>query len=367
MLAALVLALGAPAFIRPAEPPREDPAFFVAFHVLLDPPGFFEYLPRETAAPAVEDGGARVWAGTRDGSVWCIDRGRVRWHSRVAGSVVAGPTYVAEPLETLYVSTAGGELVSLNAVTGAKRWTYLAKEELLTAPVVSGGAVYAQSSAGTIFSVDASTGKFRWKQSREATGTFTIRGEARPHVHGDAVYAAFDDGHALALNASDGTVRWDAAVAPTGEYVDLDGAAEADGNLYVAGFSTGVTALEEATGNPAWKSAFPTAHRLALVGTRVVASGVGEVRAFARRNGRLEWTFKTGGHPAPALGPPAGSGDDVVVPIEGGALLFLDAATGRLRAAFDPGTGFAGRATVVGNALFAISNGGELYGLGLLP
>jgi hypothetical protein len=57
----------------------------------------------------------------------------------------------------------------------------------------------------------------------------------------------------------------------------------------------------------------------------------------------------------------------VLVGIEQGPLLAVDATTGRARGAFDPGSGFSGGPLVVPGGAFIVSNAGVLFGLGLIP
>ncbi len=363
---AIALAALGCACLPATTPPTRDTAFYIGTTTSLNPPGLLEYKPRETALPATESGGDRVWAGTRDGHVFALRNGRQLWNKELDGAVLGGVTY-DETLETIYVGTGGGTLYALNAVTGEGRWSYVAHEEIMTAPTVAEGAVYVQSSAGTLFAVDQATGAFRWKHTREPTGTFSIRGEARPVAHGDLVYGAFADGHVEAFAAADGSVRWDKAVVPAGDYVDVDALVLKDGVLYAAAYSKDVVALNPATGEVNWRAALLGASRIAGDGPRLIAVGTGEIQGLRRRDGKVLWSYKLPGAAPPFATSPVVVEDTAVVSIDGGALLFLDAVTGQLRDAFDPGAGFSAPVAALGRALFVVSNGGVLYGLGLLP
>jgi hypothetical protein len=57
----------------------------------------------------------------------------------------------------------------------------------------------------------------------------------------------------------------------------------------------------------------------------------------------------------------------LLVSADRGPLLIVDEQTGEARGAFDPGSGFSMPVLAVPGAAYALSNGGALYSLGLLP
>src|SRR5438067_398611 len=84
-----------------------------------------------------------------------------------------------------------------------------------------------------------------------------------------------------------------------------------------------------------------------------------------RRTGAVTWRVSLGNDRyATAAG---ATGGLLLVGIEQGPLLAVDATTGRARGAFDPGSGFSGGPLVVSGGAFIVSNAGVLFGLGLLP
>jgi outer membrane protein assembly factor BamB len=368
MLAAILLSFAwAPGSHAPAQPAPaalRDRAFFVGEMVRLIRPDRIAFRPRETATPVLDESGTRLYIGTSDGFVRCRFRGDDAWVWKAGGSILAAP-YLAG--ETLYVPAADGKLTALNRITGEVRWETDVHEELTTTPVLADDKIFVSSSEESVTAIEAKTGKLLWKFHRDAPPGFTIRGNARPQVAHKTVFAGFADGTVAALDPADGVAKWTRAVSGTGDYLDIDdiAAPEDDSRVYAASVRAGVVALDAETGNPAWTTALPGANRLLVDGPRLYASGRGALVALGRSKGAVLWRVLLGNDRyATSAGAMSGL---VLVGIERGPLLAVDATTGRSRGGFDPGSGFSAGPLVVPGGAFVISNAGVLFGLGLLP
>src|SRR5216684_1790654 len=330
MLAAAVLAFAFAPFshgpLARGAPPHGEKAFFVGDMARLVPQHELPYQPRETAAPVLDDAGS-----------------------------------------PLYVASADGKLTALNRITGEVRWSSDLHEELTTTPTLSGGRVYVMSSEESVTGVDAETGKSVWKFHRDPPAGFTIRGNARPRVSHGTVFAGFADGSLVALGPADGVARWVRALSGTGDYLDVDDlqAPEEDPNVYAASIKAGVVAVDAASGNPVWTAPLPGANHVLVDGPRVYASGKGALVALGRSNGKVLWKLSLGNDRYAT--PAAVSGGLVLVALDRGPLMAVDAVTGRTRGAFDPGSGFSGAPLAIPGAAFIVSNAGVLFSLGLLP
>ena|SRR5438105_66960 len=367
MLAAVVLAFAfAPLSHAPQrQPPAEgEKAFFVGDMVHLVRQQELPFQPRQTATPVLDDPGSRLYVGTNDGYVRCRFHGRNVWTWHAGGSVLAAPLL---DRDTLYVSSADGKLTALNRITGEVRWVADVHEELTTTPTLSDGRLYVMSSEESITAVDAETGKSVWKFHRDPPGGFTIRGNARPVVAHGSVFAGFADGSVVALGSADGVAKWVRAVSGTGDYLDVDdlAAPAGDDRVYAASSKAGVVALDATTGNPTWTAPLPGANHLLVDGPRVYASGKSALVALGRGDGKLLWKTSLGNDKYAT--PAAATGGLLVLAIERGPLIAVDALTGRTRGAFNPGSGFSAGPLVIPGAAFAISNAGVLFSLGLIP
>jgi outer membrane protein assembly factor BamB len=367
----MILALLAFSFMPTGHAPRphedatppEKPYYLAEMRrvVALDTMGF---NPSETATPVLDEAQTRMYVSTHDGYVRCRFRGKDAWIFKLNGSVLAAPVIDGE---TLFVAGGDGVVYSLNRFTGEVRWQVDLNEELTTSPTVSGGRVFVMSSAQSITVLDEKDGKRLWKYHRDSPGGFTIRGDAQPRVAGGVVYAGFADGTVAALGTDDGVARWTRQVSGVGDYLDVDSidAPEGDSRVYVASAKVGVLALDAANGDTVWSFNLLGANHVLVDGSRVICGGRGGLFALARTTGAQLWKM-TLSHDRYPTQPVAMQGM-LLVAADRGALLIVDEETGEPRGAFDPGSGFSMPVLAVPGAAFAVSNGGALYSLGLLP
>ena len=107
--------------------------------------------------------------------------GRTRWKRWLGDPTLAqaaaahGLIYASYP-----VAGRGQRLAALALRNGREVWSRGVDGELLSAPVVAGGAVHATTIHGTVYRFDARTGKRRWARRLRATSA--------PWIHGGRVY-----------------------------------------------------------------------------------------------------------------------------------------------------------------------------------
>ena len=349
---------------QPLPPVLTDRPYFVGEMVHLIAKDRLAFRPRETATPVLDEAGSRLYVGTSDGYVRCRFRDEPSWSWKAGGSVLAAPLLVGE---TLYVPAADGKLTALNRITGDVRWEADVHEELTTSPILASDKLFVMSSEESVTAIEMTTGKLLWKFHRDPPPGFTIRGNARPRYSHKTVFAGFADGTVAALDPADGVAKWTRAVSGTGEYLDVDdlAAPEDDDRVYAASLKAGIVALDVETGNPVWTAALPGANRVLVDGPRLYASGRGALVALSRSKGAVNWRVALGNDRyATSAGATSGL---LLVGIEQGPLLLVDATTGRPRGAFDPGSGFSSGPLVIPGAAYIVSNGGVLFALGLIP
>ncbi|MEY3533988.1 MAG: hypothetical protein RI979_2012, partial [Pseudomonadota bacterium] len=131
---------------------------------------------RLTAAPVVANG--RVFAMDSRAQVTGLSTsGAVLWQADLRAefdknaSEVSGGGLAAQGGQ-LFVTTAFGEMVALDAATGTVQWRQRFDAPVIGAPAVEGGTVYAVARDGTAVAVDATSGKQRWSVS----GTRAVSG-----------------------------------------------------------------------------------------------------------------------------------------------------------------------------------------------
>jgi eukaryotic-like serine/threonine-protein kinase len=115
------------------------------------------------------------------------------WSKRVGGDVRYTP---AIAYNTVYVATSQGQVIALDAATGAERWRSDLKMAITAAPTVAGTSVLIGTQDGVVFSLDAHTGAALWdfKTAGKITGS--------PIVAGDTMYVASHDGTLYAVTGA---------------------------------------------------------------------------------------------------------------------------------------------------------------------
>lgn len=254
---------------------------------------------RVSAAPVVAAG--RVFAMDARSTVSAVALGgALQWQTSLA------PDYDKTAIEVsggglaahgsrIYATTGFGELVALDAGTGAVLWRQRLEAPVIGAPATDGRAVYAVGRDGAAVAVSAENGKILWQVpgTRAASG---MVGTGSPAVGDGAVIFPFSSGELAAVDPTEGTRSWGAAVA--GQRL---------GRAYASG-------LGDITGDPV------------VVGNVVyVGTAAGRTAAIDAKAGQRLWSVAEG-----AINPPLVVGGSVFVVNDESKLVRMDAATGEV-------------------------------------
>ena len=187
------------------------------------------------------------------------------------------------------------------------RWTFRADGELNAAPAYSGGTLFVGSVKGSVYAVDAKTGKLRWR-ARSFKRFLRGREEfyATPTVAYGRVYVGNTDGTVYAFGATTGRLLWARPVGSTSTRQRRSGSARS---------SSAPTRLlpraRAATGDIVWRHDtkgsvhgaptvmeglvyFATCGTCGQKGTRRAEKGPRATYALDARNGRQVWSFADG-------------------------------------------------------------------------
>lgn len=189
-----------------------------------------------------------------------------------------------------------GEVVAMDAGTGALKWTIKVTSEVLGAPLVLADKVIVRANDGRVFGLDLASGARKWVFDR-GLPTLSLRGNSPPVSGHGLVYIGYDDGSVIALREGDGLRAWEQRVAEPDGRTELDRVADIDGELQVgadevfaASYHGQVMALAPSNGRPLWNRDIGSANGLALAGDKVILSDTdGNVWALERATGNAVW------------------------------------------------------------------------------
>lgn len=204
------------------------------------------------AGPVIHDGTVFLW---QDARLRAVDArtGTERWSYPVGDAASCGgvPVRVTPaPDGSVYVA-AGTRVLAVDMVSGRVRWhfespaVFLSPPAFAPGPAVTGGGVYLADYLGTVYALDASTGKDRWRIATEARQSVEPVLVTAGNVHvgsGSALYT---------LDAVTGTPKW--RFAAGGDVVGAP--VVADGRVHFGSADHVLYTLDAAGGQLRWKLA----------------------------------------------------------------------------------------------------------------
>nr|BFD88381.1 hypothetical protein StreXyl84_77820 [Streptomyces sp. Xyl84] len=200
-------------------------------------------LQEPLGAPTAADG--MVFVGGWDHVLHAVDAdtGTKRWSFTAKDRIVSSP---AVSNGVVYVGSRDGHLYALDEATGKQLWAFPGGEPFYSSsPVVSEGTVFIGGTKGTFFAVNSADGSERWKFRTEGTGEEI---SSTPVVSGGLVYFGSHDTKFYALNASTGTKRWSVS---TGDFISSSPALS-NGVVYFGSWDGKLRAVDAATGRKHW-------------------------------------------------------------------------------------------------------------------
>jgi len=188
----------------------------------------------------------------------------VKWSFPTGDKIVSSPVWAAG---TLYFGSADGSLYAVDAASGRQRWAARTGGPVPSTPAVHDGRVHVVSYDGRLHTLDAATGAPLWKFATAGERRFEARGLhgsqprtqtvadpydvylSSPVVAQGLVVFGSGDGHVYALDAQSGALRWKFR---TGDVVHASPAV-ADGTVFVGSWDGRFYALDLATGAERWR------------------------------------------------------------------------------------------------------------------
>ncbi|WP_341213867.1 PQQ-binding-like beta-propeller repeat protein [uncultured Limimaricola sp.] len=277
----------------------------------------------------------------------------------------------------VYATTGYGELVALDAASGARLWTQDLGAPGAGAPAVVGDMVYVVSRDGKGLALDARSGRVQWQVSGvEDVSRFD--GGAGPAVSGDLAVFPFASGEVVGVFPEGGRSRWSSVVAGrrpgqaaalTVSGISGDPVIE-DGRVYVGNASGRLAALDSFTGETIWTAADGALGPVVPAGNALfVINDIGQILRLDAATGTTLWRTdlpqgETAGflrrsrsiaHYGPIL-----AGGRLLVASSDGVIRQVDPVSGRLLAELPLEGGAASAPIVAGGVLYVVTTDGAL-------
>lgn len=321
------------------------------------------------------DAQSRVAAtATNGGAVWSADLTRA--NDRAADASGGG---LAVGGGRVFATTGAGELVAMDARSGAVAWRQQLGTSAGGAPTIAGGKVFVASRDGTGWGIDAGTGKVDW--TVPGLGRAGIVGASSPASDGQIVVFPFSSGQLVAAEAQSGKMLWKASLAGkrNGESYtsinDITGDPVLAGNTVYAGTAAGrIAAIDKTTGQTIWAVGQGAASPPAVAGGALfIVTDKGQLMRLDAGSGSTVWAvdlpwfqpYKKERKRGPIFASfgPTLAGGRLVVASGDGMVRSYDPASGALVAQGPLPGGAAAAPAVSGGTLYAVTKNGQLNAL----
>jgi outer membrane protein assembly factor BamB len=199
------------------------------------------------SSPAID--GPRVLVSSQSGTVTALDRrnGRTVWQVQTAGKVESSPVVVEG---TAFFGSHDGRLFAVRADTGQIRWAYQTGGRINASPSVFGGRVCVTTYAGSFVCLDRRTGEEEWTTYLKRDAFRYESFYASASSDGARLYSLSRAGTVYALDASSGRVVWRAGVGGLGYTTP----AVAEGRVFAGGFDGRMRAFRATSGDELWST-----------------------------------------------------------------------------------------------------------------
>ncbi len=336
---------------------------------------------RIAAAPVVA--GGRVFTMDAGSTVSAVSTGgALLWQADLAagfdrGGGSSGGGLAAEG-GRLYVTTSYGEVVALDAGSGAVIWRQRVDSPAIGAPAVADGVVYVSGRDGSAWAIEAANGKVQW-QVFGAPAKAGYLGSAAPTVADRSVIFPSNAGDLMAvLRIGGGTKIWSASLAGKrlgrayASVFDVTGDAALVGGVLYAGTAAGRTvAIDAANGTTIWSADEGALGPVAVAGGSVfVVTDEAQLVRLDQASGKPVWAVDMPyyeptkkvvrrkaiyAHYGPVL-----AGGKLWVASSDGLLRGFSPVDGSLAVSVELPGGASAQPAVAGGTLYVVSENGQL-------
>lgn len=310
-------------------------------------------------------------------SAFDLQTGQRRWRVGLArrgeelGEIGGG---IAIGSGVLVATTPYGEVYALEPATGQYFWRINVDGPIRGAPLVANDRVYFLASDSRLISLDLRDGSKLWEH-QGLQETAELIGAPSPTASGPYVLAPYASGEVYALRADTGQSLWSdqlvraRRVSPLGSINDVDGLPVIDGaRAYVVSQGGYMASIDLRRGNRVWDQDIAGRETPWLAGSFIyVLTSESELVCLSAGDGGIRWVTQM-----PKFTEPNNTGDRItwVGPVLAGDRLIVGGSDGSLWAMspydgsavgqLNIGAGVPVAPIVVNNALYVVTDDGEL-------
>jgi outer membrane protein assembly factor BamB len=196
----------------------------------------------------------------------------------------------------VYATNGLGDLVVVDAASGAEVWRAHPAGPLRGAPTIANGQVYVTSQDNQLYALKIEDGSPEWDTAAtlEIAGVF---GAAAPAVAQGTVVAGFSSGELNAYRYENGRAVWGDMLARTGISTSVSTLSDIDaepvideGKVYAVGQGGRMAALDITTGQRLWELNIAGVASPAVAGEWVfVVTDQAKLLCIARSSGKVRW------------------------------------------------------------------------------
>jgi len=224
------------------------------------------------------------------GKAWSVPLAPEGEKSRPAGGGIAAAG------DMVFAATGFGELVALNAATGARVWTFTLSAPAQSAPTAAAGKVFVVSATNVLHAVNQADGSEAW-QYPGIPESASVLSAASPAVAGGTVVVPYSSGEVIAFDAGSGTPKWADAIIRSTRTLAVSGLTDVaaspviyDGVVYATGVSGRTIAVRLANGQRLWEQSIGSASTPAVSGNALFLVDLQDnMVALNRTDGTVFW------------------------------------------------------------------------------
>jgi outer membrane protein assembly factor BamB len=325
-----------------------------------------------TASPIVYDGKVFTLDATGKVTAFATSGGSAVWRVSVTPDEEknAEKGYgggLAADNGRLYVASGYGSIAALDPKTGKKLWDRQVGVPIRTSPTAAGDRLYFVTTEGELYSLSGADGAENWRY-RGVPEKASFVNNASPAVDGDMVVVPFSSGDVVGVKIATGQAVWTESLARTRTASSLAAMSDAarpvlDGGVaFAVGHAGRMVATNARNGERLWSLTIPSIQQPWVAGDTIfVADTGGQVMAITRRDGKILWTAKLPGDGA--WSGPVLAGNKLWLASSKGALVGVEAATGKVVSTQDLGSPVYIAPIVAGNRMFIMTDQAKLIAL----